>query len=193
MSQYFKLPGPEGSWSSLHVSAWWYSSPAPTGRNWSLSPCYQNSAVSSLGFSIPGEHHFHRLSDSLSKVAFLFHWDSSTPRGECPCLAPPATILTSSWQARMCYLHVQHCCCFLCSNYDTLVCLLYRLLPRPCWPFSISKMDRTWHTRSTFRAEEDKNSFKHSWLILGPKMAHFCPENCVFGEFWDNWRHFYTF
>ena len=54
-------------------------------------------------------------------------------------------------------------------------------------------MDRTWHTRSTLRAGEDKNIFKHSWLILGPKMAHFCPKNCDFDCFWDKWGHFYTF
>ena len=51
------------------------------------------------------------------------------------------------------------------------------------YTFTISKMDRTWHTRSTFRAEEDKNSFKHSWLILGPKMAHFCPKTAFFANF----------
>ena len=47
-------------------------------------------------------------------------------------------------------------------------------------------MDETWVTGPIFRAEEDENSFGHYGLILGPKMAHFCPENCVFGEFWDN-------
>ena len=61
------------------------------------------------------------------------------------------------------------------------------------YTFTISKMDRTWHTRSTFRAGEDKNGFKHSWLILRPKMAHFCPKNCDVGCFWDKWGHFYTF
>ena len=50
----------------------------------------------------------------------------------------------------------------------------------------ITKMDETWGTGPIFRAEEDENSFGHYGLILGPKMAHFCPENCVFGEFWDN-------
>ena len=47
----------------------------------------------------------------------------------------------------------------------------------------ISKMDGTQHTRSTFMAQEDKTSFGHSWLILGPKMAHFYPPKAAFLAF----------
>ena len=47
--------------------------------------------------------------------------------------------------------------------------------------------------RSTFKTDEDKESFGHYKLILGPKMAYFWPQNCVFGLFWDNWRYCYTF
>ena len=45
---------------------------------------------------------------------------------------------------------------------------------------SISNMDETWHTSSTFKADEDKNSSGHFWLILGPKIAHFCPQKLHF-------------
>ena len=52
-------------------------------------------------------------------------------------------------------------------------------------------MDETWQMRSTFKTDEDNESFGHYKLILGPKMAYFCPppkkkKNCVFGLFWDN-------
>ena len=40
-------------------------------------------------------------------------------------------------------------------------------------------MDETWGTGPKFHAEEDENSVGHYGLILGPKMAHFCPKNCM--------------
>ena len=36
-------------------------------------------------------------------------------------------------------------------------------------------MDETWQMRSTFKTDEDNESFGHYKLILGPKMAYFCP------------------
>ena len=54
------------------------------------------------------------------------------------------------------------------------------------YTFTISKMDRTWHTRSTFRAGEDKNSFKHSWLILRPKCPIFAPKTAMLAAFGIN-------
>ena len=49
-------------------------------------------------------------------------------------------------------------------------------------------MDETWQMRSTFKTDEDNESFGHYKLILGPKMAYFGPppKNCGFGLFWDN-------
>ena len=54
-------------------------------------------------------------------------------------------------------------------------------------------MDETWGTGPKFRAEEDENSVGHYGLILGPKIALFCPKNCAFGSFWDKLGNFYTF
>ena len=61
------------------------------------------------------------------------------------------------------------------------------------YTFLISKVDEYWLTSSILKVDEEKKQFVQSPHVLGPKMSHFCPENCVFGEFWDNWRHFYTF
>ena len=36
-------------------------------------------------------------------------------------------------------------------------------------------MDETWQMRSTFKTDEDNESFGHYKLILGPKMGYFCP------------------
>ena len=44
-------------------------------------------------------------------------------------------------------------------------------------------MDETRGTGPIFRAEEDENSVGHYGLILGPKMAHFCPKNCDLANF----------
>ena len=41
-------------------------------------------------------------------------------------------------------------------------------------------MDETWQMRSTFKTDEDNESFGHYKLILGPKMAYFCPKKPVF-------------
>ena len=46
-------------------------------------------------------------------------------------------------------------------------------------------MDETWQMRSTFKTDEDNESFGHYKLILGPKMAYFCPPPKT-GLFWDN-------
>ena len=61
------------------------------------------------------------------------------------------------------------------------------------YTFLPTKMDENWHTSSTLKADKEKRQFGHSPRIFGPKMAHFCPKNCVFGWFWDNWRHFFIF
>ena len=51
-------------------------------------------------------------------------------------------------------------------------------------------MDETWQMRSTFKTDEDNESFGHYKLILGPKMALFWPPKSVFLA---DWRYFYTF
>ena len=47
-------------------------------------------------------------------------------------------------------------------------------------------MDETWGTGPKFCAEEDENSVGHYGLILGPKMAHFCPKTAFLAYFGIN-------
>ena len=46
--------------------------------------------------------------------------------------------------------------------------------------FKKSKMDETQHTTSTIKADEDKSNLAHFQHILGPKIAHFCPQKLHF-------------